>query len=87
VPARGAYRRRQTISVSKTLNQLLTRMRREENSGCSLAAPTVQLLRFALTRGRFDLPDHPLISPNARGREAILAVHARQRALCWRPCR
>ena len=68
----------------QTLNQLLTEMDGfEENSGVILLAATNRpdVLDVALTRpGRFDR-QISVDLPDRRGREAILAVHARSRPL------
>jgi len=68
----------------QTLNQLLTEMDGfEENSGVILLAATNRpdVLDVALTRpGRFDR-QITVDLPDRRGREAILAVHARSRPL------
>jgi cell division protease FtsH len=68
----------------QTLNQLLTEMDGfEENSGVILLAATNRpdVLDAALTRpGRFDR-QISVDLPDRRGREAILAVHARSRPL------
>jgi cell division protease FtsH len=68
----------------QTLNQLLTEMDGfEENSGVILLAATNRpdVLDAALTRpGRFDR-QIVVDLPDRRGREAILAVHARSRPL------
>jgi cell division protease FtsH len=68
----------------QTLNQLLTEMDGfAENSGVILLAATNRpdVLDAALTRpGRFDRQIHVDL-PDRRGREAILAVHARSRPL------
>jgi cell division protease FtsH len=68
----------------QTLNQLLTEMDGfEENSGVILLAATNRpdVLDVALTRpGRFDRQISVEL-PDRRGREAILAVHARSRPL------
>ncbi len=68
----------------QTLNQLLTEMDGfEENSGVILLAATNRpdVLDAALTRpGRFDRQIQVDL-PDRRGREAILAVHARSRPL------
>ncbi|MCP9791553.1 ATP-dependent zinc metalloprotease FtsH [Vulcanococcus limneticus Candia 3F8] len=68
----------------QTLNQLLTEMDGfAENSGVILLAATNRpdVLDAALTRpGRFDRQIHVDL-PDRKGREAILAVHARSRPL------
>lgn len=73
----------------QTLNQLLTEMDGfAENSGVILLAATnrADVLDTALMRpGRFDRRIHVDL-PDRRGREAILAVHARSRPLDPKVC-